>query len=582
MDRRKRGTRHRQIEFAARRTGPLYEYDPAPFRRVFERDLGYLAGVARNASRFAGELALAEAEGERSWTYAELWRDACRLAGALAARGVRPGQAVVFQLFNGPEFALTWLAALRLGAIATPINFRLSAGETAHVLDDSRPAAFIFDAELGPAAREALALASHSPYWTAVVGEDFEALLLADATPPPLPDRDVYGETTRLYTSGTTGLPKGVSLNDLVEVMSAHDVIMHFPLAPDDRTLNMTPWFHRGGLYSGGPNPVFYVGAAAVSLRAFDPAAVLDLVAARGLTFLVGAPTNLAMLAEEQRRSPRDLASLRGIVTMGAPLEREACLLYQEVLTPRIFNGYGTTESFWNTFLRPADLPAHAGSAGRACTDDDVVVARSAGDGADPADPVARDGEEVGEVVVRTPKAGYAYVNQPEEQAARFRDGWFHTGDLATWDGEGFVTIVGRGDDMLISGGENVHPVQVEEVLNEHPDVADSCVVGLPDERWGELIVAYVVPAGGGGAASGDGAAGGDAGAGDPDGDGPGFTVAALDAHCREHPMLADYKRPRAYRLVESLPMTATGKKMHFRLRETAIADYDAGLLERP
>ncbi|HTT95883.1 MAG TPA: AMP-binding protein [Solirubrobacterales bacterium] len=540
----------------------MYEYDPAPFRGVFERDFGYLAGVARNASRFADRPALGEAEGGRTWTYAQLWRDACRLAGELAARGVRPGQTVVFQLFNGPEFALTWLAAMRLGAVATPINFRLSAGETAHVLDDSRPAAFIFDAELGTQAREALGLASHDPDWTAVVGEDFEALFDTDAAPPPLPDRDLYGETTRLYTSGTTGLPKGVSLNDAVEVMSAHDVIMHFPLAPDDVTLNMTPWFHRGGLYSGGPNPVFYVGAAAVSLRAFDPATVLDLVAARGLTFLVGAPTNLAMLAEEQRRAPRDLASLRGIVTMGAPLEREACLLYQEVLTPRIFNGYGTTESFWNTFLRPADLPAHAGSAGRACTDDDVVVARPGkgeGDGADPADPVARDGEEVGEVVVRTPKAGYAYVNNPDEQAARFRGGWFHTGDLATWDAEGFVTIVGRGDDMLISGGENVHPVQVEEVLNAHPGVADSCVVGLPDERWGELIVAYVVPAG----------------------DGAGeLTVADLDTHCRSHPMLADYKRPRAYRLVDSLPMTATGKKMHFRVRETAVADAD--LLQRP
>ena len=549
----------------------MYEYDPTPFRGVFERDFGYLAGVSRNAGRYADRLALSEAEGERVWTYAGLWRDVERLAGALAARGVRPGQTVVFQLFNGPEFALTWLAAMRLGAVATPINFRLSAGETAHVIDDSLPAAFIFDAELGSQAREALELASHSPAWTAVVGEDFDQMLIGDAAPPPPPDRDIYGETTRLYTSGTTGLPKGVSLNDAVEVMSAHDVIMHFPLAPDDVTLNMTPWFHRGGLYSGGPNPVFYVGAAAVSLRAFDPAKVLDLVAARRLTFLVGAPTNLAMLAEEQRRGPRDLASLRGIVTMGAPLEREACLLYQEVLTPRIFNGYGTTESFWNTFLRPADLPRHAGSAGRACTDDDVVVARAASDGADPADPVARDGKEVGEVVVRTPKAGYAYVNQPEEQAARFRAGWFHTGDLATWDEEGFVTIVGRGDDMLISGGENVHPVQVEEVLNEHLRVADSCVVGLPDERWGELIVAYVVPSG---ASASDAA---------PDGSPvASLTIADLDAHCREHPMLADYKRPRAYRIVDSLPMTATGKKVHFRVAEMAVDDDAAGLLERP
>jgi acyl-CoA synthetase (AMP-forming)/AMP-acid ligase II len=571
----------------------LYEYDPTPYRDVFERDFGYLAGVARNASRFAARPALAEAEGARTWTYAELWRDVERLAGEFAARGVRPGEAVVFQLFNGPEFALCWLAALRLGAIATPINFRLSAGETAHVIDDSLPAAFIFDAELGTAAREALGIAAHAPGWTAAVGEDFDALAASDAAPPPHPDRDVYGETTRLYTSGTTGLPKGVSLNGAVEVMSAHDVIMHFPLAPDDRTLNMTPWFHRGGLYSGGPNPVFYVGAESVSLRAFEPARVLDLVAERALTFLVGAPTNLAMLAEEQRSAPRDLASLRGIVTMGAPLDRAACLLYQEVLTPRIFNGYGTTESFWNTFLRPADLPAHAGSAGRACTDDDVVVARNdgEGDGADPADPAARDGEEVGEVVVRTPKAGYAYVNNPEETAARFRDGWFHTGDLATWDEEGFVTIVGRGDDMLISGGENVHPVQVEEVLNEHPGVADSCVVGLPDERWGELIVAYVVPAAGaassGSMGNGGGAAGGpptgaEAATGDRTGRGGSLTVADLDAHCRSHPMLADYKRPRAYRLVDSLPMTATGKKMHFRVRETAIADAAAGLLERP
>jgi acyl-CoA synthetase (AMP-forming)/AMP-acid ligase II len=551
----------------------LFEYDPSTYRAVFERDFGYLAGVARNAARFADQVALSEAEGERSWTYAELWRDVERLAGELAARGVRPGETVVFQLFNGPEFALCWLGAMRLGAIPTPINFRLSAGETAHVLDDSRPAAFVFDAELGAMAREALGLASHRPGWTAVVGEDFDELLAGDAArlsgrgdpkdaprpAPPLPDRDVWQETTRLYTSGTTGLPKGVSLNDAVEVLSAHDVIMHFPLAPDDRTLNMTPWFHRGGLYSGGPNPVFYVGAGAVSLRAFDPARVLDLVAERGLTFLVGAPTNLAMLAEEQRRAPRDLSTLRGIVTMGAPLEREACLLYQEVLTPRIFNGYGTTESFWNTFLRPADLPAHAGSAGRACTDDDVVVARPGpeeGDGADPANPVARDGEEVGEVVVRTPKAGYAYVNQPEETAARFRDGWFHTGDLATWDAEGFVTIIGRGDDMLISGGENVHPVQVEEILNEHLGVGDSCVVGLPDERWGELIVAYVVPA-----------------------DAADLTVPSLDAHCRAHPMLADYKRPRAYRLVDSLPMTATGKKMHFRVAEWAAADAEG--LER-
>ncbi len=539
-----------------------YRYDPAAFRAVFERRFTYLAGVQRNSHRFASRPALHDPASGRRWTYAELWADAGRLAAGLAANGVRPGDVVVFQLYNGPEFALLWLASMRLGAIASPINFRLSAGETAYVLDDSLPAAFIHDASLSAGAGDALALATHAPGLVAVVGEaSFDDLLSAsggdDVAPPA--DATIYDESTRLYTSGTTGMPKGVSLNSLVEVLSAHDVIMHFPLSPEDRTLNMTPWFHRGGLYSGGPNPVLYVGAEAVSLAAFDAATVLDWVQEHGLTFLIGAPTNLAMLSAEQAARPRDLRSLNGIVTMGAPLSREACLRYQELLTPRIFNGYGTTEAFWNTFLRPFDLPDHAGSAGRACTDDDVAVVRIYEDRlADPSDHVAKDGSEIGEVAVRSVKSGYAYVNQPDEQAARFQDGWLYIGDLATWDEQEFVTIVGRKDDMIISGGENVHPTQVEAVLTELDGVTDAAVVGVPDERWGELVVAYVVRA--------DDA----------------LDAAALEAHCHGHPMLAAYKRPRAYRFVEALPMTATGKKVHYQVRAQAAEDAAAGLLERP
>jgi acyl-CoA synthetase (AMP-forming)/AMP-acid ligase II len=304
---------------------------------------------------------------------------------------------------------------------------------------------------------------------------------------------------------------------------------------------------------------VLYCGAEAVALRAFDAATVLDWVQEHGLTFLIGAPTSLAMLTAEQTARPRDLSTLHGIVTMGAPLDRDACLRYQQVLTPRIFNGYGTTEAFWNTFLRPSDLPGHAGSAGRACTDDDVAVVKIYEDRhAAPSEHVAKDGSEVGEVVVRSVKSGYAYVNQPEEQAERFRDGWLYIGDLATWDEDEYVTIVGRKDDMIISGGENVHPTQVEAVLCEHPQIADAAVVGLPDERWGELVVAYVVPAG------------------------ESLDAAACEAHCSGHPMLAGYKRPRAYRFVSELPMTATGKKMHYQLREQAQQDAAQGLFQRP
>ncbi|ALE74199.1 AMP-dependent synthetase [Pseudonocardia sp. EC080610-09] len=540
----------------------MYTYDPAPFREWFERDFTYLAGFRRTVRRFGRRTAVVDpATGDRH-TYADLAAQVDALAAGLLDAGVRPGDVVAYQLFNTADFARLYLATQAAGAVGAPVNFRLAAGEVAHVLDDSGPRVFVYDTELAGTARDALGIAVHRPELLVAAGGG-EPLpgsvrigeLARPGEVPPEPARTTYDETTRLYTSGTTGMPKGVPLNSLVEVFSAHDVLMHFPLGPGDLTLNMTPWFHRGGLYAGGPNPAFYVGAGVVPLRAFDPDRVLDLVAEHGITYLVGAPTNLEMLSHAQAGRARDLSSLRGVVTMGAPLERDACLRYQELLTPRIFNGYGTTETFWNTFLRPDDLPGHAGTTGRACTDDDVRVVRIDDSGrADPDDPAARDGQEIGEVVVRSPKGGYAYTGGADP--GKFAGGWVRLGDLATWDADEFVTVVGRKDDMLVSGGENVHPAQVEEALNQHPGIADSLVVGVPDARWGRRVVAYVVRAD------------------------PGLTADDCDRHCRAHPMLADFKRPRGYRFVDELPRNATGKKIHYKAVAQAADDDAGGLFE--
>ncbi|MGW5521244.1 class I adenylate-forming enzyme family protein [Gordonia sp. NPDC003950] len=546
-----------------------YVYDAHAYRSFFENEFTYLNGFRRNVSRYANAIAMIDPVTETTWTYAQLGADVDTVAAGLAAVGVNTGDVVAYQLLNGPEFAQLYLATQVAGAVGSPVNFRLAAGETAVILDVSRPKVYIYDTDYTTMVTEAIALADHTPEILVGVGTgslvDGPVSIRFDDLPSdsavPQSDRGVFDETTRLYTSGTTGMPKAVPMNSAIEIFSAHDVIMAFPLSPEDRTLNMTPWFHRGGLYCAGPNPTFYLGSSLVPMRAFDPEVVLDWVEKYQLTFLIGAPTNLAMLATAQQAKPRDLSSLRGIVTMGAPLEREAALHYQNILTPRIFNGYGSTEGFWNTFLRPTDLPDHAGTAGRACIDDDVrvVVVHDDGHLADPDEMVARDGSEVGEVIIRSPKCAAAYYDSPLQEKAKYNGSWLHIGDLATWDADEFVTIVGRKDDMLISGGENVHPVQVEEALNGHPQVADSLVVGVPDDRWGRLVVAYVVPV-----------------------EGAHPTPEELDAYCRTHPMLSQFKRPRAYRVIESLPVSATGKKLHYKATESAATEMAAGQFTSP
>ena len=539
-----------------------YTYDIEMFRDTFESRFTYLNGFLRNVSRFGNRPAVFDPQSGRRWTYHELNREVNRLAHALRSDGIGKNDVVMFALLNSPEFVFFYLAAHKIGAIACPVNYRQGAGEIALVIDDSTPRVFVYDAEFGELSSEALELCQNRPAVELVVGAEEGASLPAGRkryedyvfeqpeTDPPIDfEPHIYDETTRLYTSGTTNRPKGVPINNVNEVLSAHDVMMHFPLGPTDRTMNMTPWFHRGGIHSGGPCPTLYAGGEVVILRDFAPRTCLEYAQKYEISFLIGVPTIISMLARTQERSPFDLSALRGIVTMGAPFEKSACEKYMKLLTPNIFNGYGTTETFWNTFLRPFDLPDNAGSAGRSCTDDDVrlVALHPDGSRAEPDETVPHDSETPGEIIISSPaKSAFCYFNNEEMTKKKFYKGWLYTGDVGTWDENEFVTVSGRRDDMIVSAGENIYPAQIEAVLNDHPKVAESAVIGVPDKLRGEVVAAYIVPKD------------------------PSLTVEELKDYCTHSPMLSSYKWPRNYHIVESLPHTATGKLMHFKLRSYA------------
>ena len=540
----------------------------AIFKNNFESSFTWIEGFMRNVRRYGDQTALSCPPGGLKYSYRELNAEVNRLACALQDKGVRNGDVVMYMLHNSVQFVLCYIAPQKLGAVNCPVNYYLSAGELALNIEDSRPKVFVYESNFADVVEAALKLSSFRPEVILATGgatpeghTDFNDFLNKGSDREPVPDEllNIYDECTRLYTSGTTSRPKGVPLYSINEVLSAHDVIMHFPMTHGDKTMNMTPWFHRGGLHSGGPCPTLYVGGEVVVMREFNAGLTLQYTQDYGINFLIGVPAVLNLLCRVQEQSGTDLSSLKGIVTMGAPLDKESCIRFMQVLTPKIFNGYGTTETFWNTFLRPADLPEHAGSCGRACTDDDVRVVKVHPDRfAEPDETVKKDNAEIGEVIIASPaKSGMHYMGNDELTGQRFHNGFFYTGDLAVWDKDSYVTIVTRKDDMIVSSGENIYPAQVESVLMEHPDVVEACVVGLPDKLRDQVTVAYVVPKD------------------------SSLTVKDLIHFVNNHQMLAAYKRPKFYRICDSLPHTPTGKLQRAVVREQVLQDFEMGLLHR-
>jgi fatty-acyl-CoA synthase len=478
-------------------------------------------------------------------TYAELDERVTRLARALAGRGVGTGDRVAVLALNGLETWETYLAGVRLGAIVVPVNFRLVADEVAYVLTDSGAVALVVDATLAEVGAKARAQA---PGVTTVlaIGEEFEAAL-ADAGSEPLDvEVDESAPAFIMYTSGTTGRPKGAVLTHRNLLMHVFSQVTHLGWDPDDRVgVPGAPLFHIAGL-AGGLPPLL-LGGTHVILRSggFDPVATLDLIERERVSSIFLVPAMWAAVVAVPGIADRDLSSLRRISWGAAPAS--TTLLRTMIDTfpqAEVITAFGQTEcSPVTTFLRGEDSVRKIGSIGTPMLNVEVRVVDDA------MNDVPQG--EVGEIVYRSPMVMKEYWGKPEATAEAFAGGWFHSGDLVRQDEDGYLYVVDRKKDMIITGGENVYCAEVEDVLAAHPKVAEVALIGVPDSRFGEAPLAVVAPR-------------------DP-ADPP--TPEELTAWCRER--LARYKNPREYSVVSALPRNPSGKVLKTRLRE----EHSAGSL---
>ena len=461
-------------------------------------------------------------------------------AGWLQASGAAPAGRVVLFLDNHPDFLVAMFGTFRAGSAVLPANSRLTDEELAFLVDDGDAAVIVTDDAHADVARRS----AGDDTLVIVVGDELDRLL-ADATPAPV-DVDLEPDDTAwiFYTSGTTGRPKGAMLShgvlNFVTVSWLADLT---PLTELDVTLHAAPLSHGAGFHA-----IAAIARGSENLLlespSFDPPAVLGLVKSHSVTNTWLVPTQIVMLTEAAEASGltgADLPSLQYVVYGGAPMTPAAMTRalgrFGQVFV-QLF-GQGETPMTATVLRREDHVPELLGSAGRARVGIEVRIVDDAG-----ADVPAGD---VGELVVRGPSVMSGYWNRPEATAETIRDGWLHTGDLGTMSADGIIHLLDRAKDMIISGGSNVYAVEVEAVLATHESVAEVAVIGIPDDLWGELVVAVVVAAG-------------DV---EPD-------AATLDAHARTH--LAGYKIPRRYIVAPSLVRNAYGKVVKRELR-ASVAD---------
>lgn len=466
----------------------------------------------------------------RAITWAELEDRSARLAGGLRAAGIAKGDRVGFLSRNTPEFFETLIACARLGAIFVPFNIRLAAGEMAYMTGNAGLSLLIAETFFADRLDGVLPQVADAYFLDGTPSAD----ALYDAEPVRAADDVTPADPLLLvYTSGTTGHSKAAVISHGNAAGTAIAVINAEGLHPDDRVVLPAPLAFAGSVLSIGL-PFLQAGASMVIERELDPVHLLDDIERLGVTMLKLVPVIYQIMAASPGFAERDLSGLRSPTYGGAPASMELLRTYQDRGVP-LSGAYGLTEGCgYNLLLPAAEALTRIGWAGKPLPFQRCRIVDEYGDEV-PAG-------EVGELVISGPCVMQGYWRDPAATAATIRDGWLHTGDLALTDGLGYFTIVDRAKDMLISGGLNVYPAEVERALRLHPAVVDVAVIGVPDERWGETPLACVV--------SND----------------PELTLESLVAGVADE--LADYKRPRRLRLLDELPRNANGKILKRALRE--------------
>ncbi|SDB97340.1 fatty-acyl-CoA synthase [Melghirimyces thermohalophilus] len=498
---------------------------------------------------------IAVVDGKKRFTYREFGERVNRLSNALSALGIGKGDHVAVILPNIHEMLECFYGIPQLGAVIVPLNYRLQSEEFDYILNHSDSRVLIVDTEYLPAVEPILDRVPKLEHLI-LVGEGttrvsharYESLLQqVETTEPPVVDIDENDMLSLNYTSGTTSRPKGVMLTHRNNYINAANFLYHLRVQHDDVYLHTLPMFHANGW--GGVWSLTAVGGTHVCLRKVDPEVIFQIFEEEKVSLLCGAPKVVSMLvqaAEGKNLSPVQ----RRMGTAGSPPPAAVIQQAQQILNLEMHHVYGLTEVSpfilyceWPRKMERLSAEEQATVKARQGVEllfnGETTVMRQDNSGQE----VEWNGQEIGEIVARGNVVMKGYYKQPEETAQAIRDGWFHTGDLAVIHPDGYVEILDRLKDIIISGGENISSTEVEGALYKHPAVLDVAVIGVPDETWGEVPKALVIPK-------------------------PNIPVseAELITFCRNR--LAHYKAPKSVEFVDHLPRTATGKLQKFRLRE--------------